>query len=181
MIVQPETLLRWHRDFFRFVWRHKSKAEAKPGRPPLSDADIARIKGMSLALALVTAVWRDGWNFRPGQVSSRRARCLTGCITQPRGWQHKALGTVKPNALSITDSRSLTNRNPASSSPPTGLIRRAEYAQIDIEIGLRLSRTGCLHQSTGRFLHHKQPTTLAFALIDSRPAGRMEFSARTPA
>jgi hypothetical protein len=22
MIVQPETLLRWHRDIFRFVWRH---------------------------------------------------------------------------------------------------------------------------------------------------------------
>jgi hypothetical protein len=44
MIVQPETLLRWHRDVFRFVWRRKSKAEAKPGRPPLSDDDIARIK-----------------------------------------------------------------------------------------------------------------------------------------
>jgi hypothetical protein len=65
MIVQPETLLRWHRDLFRFVWRRKSKAEAKPGRPPLSDDDIARIKGMSLALALVIAVQRDGWNFRP--------------------------------------------------------------------------------------------------------------------
>jgi hypothetical protein len=39
-IVQPETLLRWHRDVFRFVWRRKSKAESKPGRPPLSDDDI---------------------------------------------------------------------------------------------------------------------------------------------
>jgi hypothetical protein len=67
MIVQPETLLRWHRDLFRFVWRRKSKAQSKPGRPPLSDDDIARIKGMSLALALVIAVQRDGWNFRPGQ------------------------------------------------------------------------------------------------------------------
>jgi transposase len=53
MIVQPETLLRWHRDFFRFVWRHKSKAEAKPGRPPLSDDDIARIK----RLARENATW----------------------------------------------------------------------------------------------------------------------------
>jgi transposase InsO family protein len=53
MIVQPETLLRWHRDFFRFVWRRKSKAESKPGRPPLSDDDIARIK----RLARENATW----------------------------------------------------------------------------------------------------------------------------
>jgi hypothetical protein len=53
MIVQPETLLRWHRDVFRFVWRHKSKAESKPGRPPLSDDDIARIK----RLARENATW----------------------------------------------------------------------------------------------------------------------------
>jgi hypothetical protein len=53
MIVQPETLLRWHRDFFRFVWRHKSKAKSKPGRPPLSDDDIARIK----RLARENATW----------------------------------------------------------------------------------------------------------------------------
>jgi hypothetical protein len=53
MIVQPETLLRWHRDFFRFVWRHKSKTETKPGRPPLSDDDTARIK----RLARENATW----------------------------------------------------------------------------------------------------------------------------
>jgi hypothetical protein len=53
IIVQPETVLRWHRDFFRFVWRRKSKAESKPGRPPLSDDDIARIK----RLARENATW----------------------------------------------------------------------------------------------------------------------------
>jgi hypothetical protein len=53
MIVQPETLLRWHRDVFRFVWRRKSKAESKPGRPPFSDDDIARIK----RLARENATW----------------------------------------------------------------------------------------------------------------------------
>jgi hypothetical protein len=53
MIVQPETLLRWHRDFFRFVWRHKSKTETKPGRPTLSDDDIGRTK----RLARENATW----------------------------------------------------------------------------------------------------------------------------
>jgi len=34
-IVQPETLLRWHRKGFRLFWRHKSKAtSAKPRIPP---------------------------------------------------------------------------------------------------------------------------------------------------
>jgi putative transposase len=28
LIVQPETLLRWHREAFRLYWKHKSKARA---------------------------------------------------------------------------------------------------------------------------------------------------------
>lgn len=32
MIVQPDTLIRWHRELFRIVWRCKSKAKSKP--PP---------------------------------------------------------------------------------------------------------------------------------------------------
>jgi putative transposase len=47
IIVKPDTVLRWHRDLFRLVWRRKSKAKSKPGRPPLSDEDIARIKQMA--------------------------------------------------------------------------------------------------------------------------------------
>ena len=34
-IVQPDTLLRWHRDLFRFYWRMKSKRkQSKPKIPP---------------------------------------------------------------------------------------------------------------------------------------------------
>ncbi len=64
-VVQPETLLRWHRDFFRFVWRRKSKTETKPGRPPLSDDDIARIK----RLARENATW--GAERIRGELASR--------------------------------------------------------------------------------------------------------------
>ena len=32
VIVQPETLLRWHREQFRWVWRHKSRPR-KRGKP----------------------------------------------------------------------------------------------------------------------------------------------------
>ena len=30
-LVQPETLLRWHRELFRLFWKHKSKAHATMG------------------------------------------------------------------------------------------------------------------------------------------------------
>jgi hypothetical protein len=47
LIVQPDTLLRWHRELFRRVWRRKSRSESKPGRPPLTDEVIALIKRMA--------------------------------------------------------------------------------------------------------------------------------------
>jgi hypothetical protein len=47
LIVQPDTLLRWHRDLFRWVWRRKSKPKKKPGRPPLTGEVVALIKRMA--------------------------------------------------------------------------------------------------------------------------------------
>jgi putative transposase len=47
MIVQPDTLLRWHRDLFRWVWRRKSAHKAKKGREPLSEDTVALIKTMA--------------------------------------------------------------------------------------------------------------------------------------
>ncbi len=33
-IVQPETVIRWHRQGFKLYWRWKSRS-SKPGRPPI--------------------------------------------------------------------------------------------------------------------------------------------------
>jgi putative transposase len=44
-IVQPETLLRWHRDLFRLFWKHKSKADSR--QPKLSPETIALIREMA--------------------------------------------------------------------------------------------------------------------------------------
>ncbi len=46
LIVQPETILRWHRDLFKWVWRRNSKP--KGHRHPLSAALVALIKQMVL-------------------------------------------------------------------------------------------------------------------------------------
>ena len=41
-LVQPETLLRWHQELFRWCWKHKSKARAR--KPRLSPETISLIK-----------------------------------------------------------------------------------------------------------------------------------------
>jgi putative transposase len=45
LIVQPETLLRWHREHFRLFWRHKSKADSR--LPKISSETIVLIKEMA--------------------------------------------------------------------------------------------------------------------------------------
>ena len=46
LIVQPDTLLRWHREMFRRVWKRKSKAKNKAHRPPITKAIVALIQQM---------------------------------------------------------------------------------------------------------------------------------------
>jgi putative transposase len=46
LIVKPETVLRWHRQGFRLVWKRKSRAGSRKPRIPV--ATIALIKGMAV-------------------------------------------------------------------------------------------------------------------------------------
>src|SRR5215469_1413443 len=45
LIVQPDTLLRWHRELFRMVWRHKSKTISHT--PKIAAKTIALIRQMA--------------------------------------------------------------------------------------------------------------------------------------
>src|SRR5215213_2304585 len=45
LVVQPDTLLRWHRAGFRAFWRRKSRPG--PGRPPLPAETVALIRQMA--------------------------------------------------------------------------------------------------------------------------------------
>jgi putative transposase len=47
LIVQPDTLLRWHRQLFRGFWRRKSRAAAPAHRPPLAPETVALIREMA--------------------------------------------------------------------------------------------------------------------------------------
>ncbi|CAA9576652.1 MAG: Mobile element protein [uncultured Thermomicrobiales bacterium] len=49
LIVQPETLLRWHRELFRRFWRRKSRARPGARRASVSDETVALIREMAVA------------------------------------------------------------------------------------------------------------------------------------
>src|SRR5664279_4078245 len=46
LIIKPETLLKWHRQGFRLIWRHKSQGVAR--QPRLDEDTIALIKRMAI-------------------------------------------------------------------------------------------------------------------------------------
>jgi putative transposase len=47
VIVQPDTVLRWHRELFRRVWKRRSRSKRKPGRPPLTGEIVTLIKRLA--------------------------------------------------------------------------------------------------------------------------------------
>src|SRR5919199_4366346 len=49
LLVQPDTLLRWHRRLFQWHWRRKSQASAPAHRPPLAPDTVALIREMAAA------------------------------------------------------------------------------------------------------------------------------------
>jgi putative transposase len=49
LIVQPDTLLRWHRQLFRRYWHRRSQTTAPAHRPPLTPETVALIREMAAA------------------------------------------------------------------------------------------------------------------------------------
>lgn len=70
LILQPDTVLRWHRDLFKWVWKRKSKATGH--RSPLSATMIALIKRLVAENRLWGAERVRGELFKLGIVVSKR-------------------------------------------------------------------------------------------------------------
>jgi putative transposase len=47
LIVQPDTVIRWHRDLFRLAWRHKSQPKHQGGRRPLPGRVVRLIRRLA--------------------------------------------------------------------------------------------------------------------------------------
>ena len=68
VIVQPETIVRWHRSGFRLYWRWKSRSRG--GRPKVAREIRRLIREMSLANPLRSQRSPNTW--RGGEVGRRR-------------------------------------------------------------------------------------------------------------
>ena len=118
LIVQPDTLLRWHRQLFRGFWRRKSRVMSRARRSKVSDETIAlirelaaanrlwgaeRIRGELLKLDICVAKWTIQKYLRDARPPRRASPGRRSCATMP--------GTSGP----ATSSRSRT----CSSGPCT--------------------------------------------------------------
>ena len=55
LLVQPATLLRWHRQLFRGYWHRRSRAVAPAHRPPLAPETDALIRELAVAMTVAPA------------------------------------------------------------------------------------------------------------------------------
>jgi len=58
LVFQPETVLRWHRDLFRFYWRWKSRKKTRKSR--IATETVALIQEMTENNRLWGAEWIQG-------------------------------------------------------------------------------------------------------------------------
>ena len=94
-LVRPETVLRWHRDLFKIVWRRKSRAKGRPGRlPPES---VALIRSMARDNVLWGAERIRGELLKLGIRVSKRS--VQKCIrhVRPRGRPGQSWATFLRN------------------------------------------------------------------------------------
>lgn len=112
-IVQPETIIRWHRAGFRLYWRWKSRSRG--GRPKVSMEIRRLIRGMSLANRLRGALHIHGELMKLGievaqstvaKYMARRGRGSAGLEDFPsqpcRGHRRHGLPDRADGRLSVT-------------------------------------------------------------------------------
>ena len=83
IIVQPDTLLRWHRELFRLFWKHRSKVKTRqPGIPKVT---IELIQTMATDNLLWGAERIRGELLHLGiRVSKRTILKYMRCVRKPR-------------------------------------------------------------------------------------------------
>jgi putative transposase len=85
-LVQPDTLLRWHRELFRLYWKHRSKASSH--KPRVAAETIALIRKMAKENRLWGAERIRGELLKLGMHVCKRTiqkYMRTVCTPQPRG------------------------------------------------------------------------------------------------
>lgn len=94
-LVQPDTLLRWHRDVFKILWRHKSKPKGQPKR--LAPDTIKLIKEMAISNATWGAKRIRGELLKLGIRVSKRTIQKYMRQVRPSGKSGQSWGTFVRN------------------------------------------------------------------------------------
>jgi hypothetical protein len=93
-IVQPQTLLRWHRELFRLFWKRTSKTDAR--QPKLYPETIALIKEMASTNRL--------WGAQSIQAHPRRvAQAGSSRVQTNHSEIHVACSTTSPKRAEVGD------------------------------------------------------------------------------
>ena len=94
-VVKPDTLLRWHRDLFTLLWRHKSRRRGARGRLRVELIDL--IQAMATANGLWGAERIRGELLKLGiRVSKRTVQKYMRSV-RPRGQHGQTWGTFLRN------------------------------------------------------------------------------------
>ena len=129
LIVQPDTLLRWHRELFRFAWRRKSRTTAPAHWPPIAPETVALIREMAGA----NRTW--GAERIRGELLKLNIRVAKSTI------QRYMRGVRSPRRSGQTWGTFLANHGKdiwaADFLPVTDLLFRQVYAFFVVEIASR--------------------------------------------
>ena len=89
ILVKPETLLRWHRDVFRLIWRWRSRRKAR-AKPRLSAETISLIRRMAAENRLWGAERIRGELLKLGLAVAKSTiqRYISRIRSSPPGGQH---------------------------------------------------------------------------------------------
>ncbi len=129
LLVQPETLLRWHRQLFTRCWRLKSRAAAPAQRPPIAPETVTLIREMAAA----NRTW--GAERIRGELLKLNIRVAKSTI------QRYMRGARPPQRSGQTWAAFLANHGKhmwaADFLPVTDLLFRQVYAFFIIEVASR--------------------------------------------
>jgi hypothetical protein len=164
-IVQPETVVRWHRAGFRFYWRWKSRRRA--GRPVVSIEVRRLIREMSIENPLWGAPRIHGELLKLGINVGQTS--VAKYMARRRGPPSQGWKTFLRNHADTEDF--VARRNGASDRR---VDRQSTHGSLRLEVHTRLSdpRPRCLLRQSFSFTAFVRLASVIIRHLDARP-GRM--------
>jgi len=155
-IVQPDTLLRWHRDLYRWLWKRKSRMRKQPGRPPLSEETVS----------LIQRIARENRTWGAKRILGELLKLgLRGAKSTVQRYIKALVHLSRPGEPSLGSRRVRTGiHNHASEIWACDILFRALFVFVSIELGRRrIVHFGVTRHPTDRWLAQQLPEATPFS------------------